>query len=388
MEKAVLNGSPKGDMSVTMQYMQYLEKKFPGHTFIHENISELISPMEGDRSIFDRVIGSVRRAGAVIWATPVYFMLVFSQYLRFIDLVRKRGEKDVFRGRNTCVITTSVPYFDHTAHEFLHGTCDDLGMRYLGSYSAAMGDLLDGGERKRFLAFFSRFLEDAGRNLPIQRAHLPLPSPALQYVPETAPRPVDTRKKRIVILTESQNRESNLWQMTERLLATFGPSAEVFSLDELDIRGGCLGCIRCGYDNTCVYRCCFHRFFTEFLCKADILVFCSRLHGRFIAPRWKMFPDRSFFRGHTPVLSGKQIAWLIEGPLSHASPTREVLTAWAESERAGVHFVSDEVSLPSELDRLLDTLASTLVRDASLGYIPPPTFRSHAGAKVFRDMIR
>jgi hypothetical protein len=31
MKIVVLNGSPKGEYSVTLQYVHYIQKKFPGH---------------------------------------------------------------------------------------------------------------------------------------------------------------------------------------------------------------------------------------------------------------------------------------------------------------------------------------------------------------------
>ena len=33
MKIAVLNGSPKGEISVTVQYIKFIQKKFPGHEF-------------------------------------------------------------------------------------------------------------------------------------------------------------------------------------------------------------------------------------------------------------------------------------------------------------------------------------------------------------------
>jgi len=33
MKITVLNGSPKGDLSVTLQYVNFIQKKFPHHEF-------------------------------------------------------------------------------------------------------------------------------------------------------------------------------------------------------------------------------------------------------------------------------------------------------------------------------------------------------------------
>jgi len=42
MKIIVLNGSPKGDVSVTMQYVAYIQKRFPRHELKIINISQRI----------------------------------------------------------------------------------------------------------------------------------------------------------------------------------------------------------------------------------------------------------------------------------------------------------------------------------------------------------
>ena len=44
MKIAVLNGSPKGDLSVTMQYVNFIQKKFPRHEL---KILPIASQMKG-----------------------------------------------------------------------------------------------------------------------------------------------------------------------------------------------------------------------------------------------------------------------------------------------------------------------------------------------------
>ena len=39
MKIVVLNGSPKGNNSVTMQYVEYLRRKFPQHEWVQFNIA-------------------------------------------------------------------------------------------------------------------------------------------------------------------------------------------------------------------------------------------------------------------------------------------------------------------------------------------------------------
>lgn len=60
MRITVLNGSPKGDMGVTVQYARYLEKAYPDHGYEFFHVARTIGAIEKDTEEFDRVIGAVR----------------------------------------------------------------------------------------------------------------------------------------------------------------------------------------------------------------------------------------------------------------------------------------------------------------------------------------
>ncbi|MDP6627165.1 MAG: NAD(P)H-dependent oxidoreductase, partial [Methanopyri archaeon] len=86
MKVTVLNGSPKGAVSVTMQYVRYIRKRFPGHEYIVHDISHRIKKLERDDALFEEVVDDVGSSDVVLWAFPLYHMLVPSQYKRFIEL--------------------------------------------------------------------------------------------------------------------------------------------------------------------------------------------------------------------------------------------------------------------------------------------------------------
>ncbi|MCK9581253.1 MAG: hypothetical protein M0Q92_12520 [Methanoregula sp.] len=54
----VLSGSPKGNESVTMQYVRFLELANPGHTFTTENIGQRIAAIEAHEEEFKKVLAS------------------------------------------------------------------------------------------------------------------------------------------------------------------------------------------------------------------------------------------------------------------------------------------------------------------------------------------
>jgi len=387
MEILVLNGSPKGDISVTMQYVAYLKKQFPEHTFETVNVAHEIKKIENDTAYFAAILDKVRSADLVLWAFPLYYMLVCAQYKRFIELVFERSGQGAFSGKYAAALSTSIHYADMIAHDYIRAVSDDLGMQYLGAYSAEMHDLLVVEERARLDAFASLTFASVEKKIPVQRETPPLVLPSLVYVPGRGQAAVDPGAKKVIILTDDDGSTGNLTGMVARLTAAFAGKAEVINLHDIDIRGPCLGCCRCAYDNTCVYTDSFVDFYKNRLASADILIFAGAVHDRYLSSAWKRFFDRSFFKGHTPGLGGKQVGFVIAGSLHQVPCLKEALVMWADSGRCNALFVTDEAATSVELDALLDAMAGRLVQGAEAGYTPPHLFYAVGGHKIFRDNI-
>ncbi len=164
---------------------------------------------------------------------------------RFIELVFVRHAQDAFSGKYTASLSTSIHFFDQTAHNYMHAICDDLGMHYCGFYSAAMMDLLIEEEQDRFEKFTQLLFFAVLERMPLPAEHSPIIWRSWSYIPGTAPEPVANMGKKIIILTDSKDLSSNCAQMTGRLMQVFSGNGELVSLHDLDIRGGCIGCCQC-----------------------------------------------------------------------------------------------------------------------------------------------
>ena len=392
MKITVLNGSPKGDISVTMQYVHYIQKKFPQHELKILNVAQRIKKLERDEAAFQEILAEVQSSDGVLWAFPVYFLLVPSQYKRFIELIAERGAEAVFERKYTAALTTSIHFYDHTAHNYLHAVCDDLDMRYVGSFSADMSDLMKEKERAGLLLFAAEFFEAIKNQSPTSKSYWPVTLRQFEYSPGVADAKIDVGDKRILIVTDAEAHQTNLIGMVERFRASFADSKgiQVVNLNDLNIKGGCLGCLHCGYDNHCAYegKDDYVEFYNTQVKAADILIFAGAIKDRYLSFRWKMFFDRSFFNGHTPTLSGKQVGCIISGPLSQNHNLRQILEGWLELQPANpAGFVSDEFGDAAHIDGLLQDLARRLVRFAANDYVRPSTFLGVAARKLFRDEI-
>jgi multimeric flavodoxin WrbA len=388
MKIVVLGGSPKGENGLTHLYVRFLRSRFPQHHWTLWEVSSKNSELEYDDARFTECIDAVRNADGVLWAFPVYFYLVPGPYKRFIELIFERGVENAFRDRYAAVLTTSIRFFDHTAHNYLHGICDDLDMRYSGFHSAAMDDILRKMEQQRLLDFGRNFLSTMERQVPTSQAYSALSERDFQYRPGLAGDHVDTMGKRLVIVTDLEYEESNLGGMISRFKAAFSETPEVVNLREVAIAGGCVGCVQCGYENICVYRDGFREMFTEQLQIADIIVFAGSIKDRYLSSLWKTFFDRSFFNNHVPAFAGKQFGFIISGPLAQLANLRQILQAYTEIQQANpAGFVTDEFGDSSEIDALLQNLAAEMVRLSEAGSIRTPTYLSVGGKKLFRDVV-
>ena len=81
MKIAVLNGSPKGMTSVTMQHVLFLKKKLPQHEFTILNVCQKIKKPDDDRQAFQNILDSVAASNGVLWKFPLYYLPVHAQWL-------------------------------------------------------------------------------------------------------------------------------------------------------------------------------------------------------------------------------------------------------------------------------------------------------------------
>jgi hypothetical protein len=182
----------------------------------------------------------------------------------------------------------------------------------------------------------------------------------------------------------------NLARMVERVAAGFQRPVEVVDLSQVDIKAGCQGCLQCGVDNRCAFlgKDDFVELYRDRVMEADLLFFAGTIRDRYLSAAWKVFFDRSFFRGHTPTLTGKQVAWLVAGPLRQLANLRQILEAHTQAHGANlVGIVTDEDAESARLDALLDELVAQAVAQAALGAQRPRDFLLVGGHKLFRDAI-
>jgi multimeric flavodoxin WrbA len=391
MKISVLNGSPKGESSITLQYVTFIQNKFPQHEFKIFHIAKKIGKLEKDTKYFKSIIDEIRESDGVLWAFGLWVLVVSAQYMRFIELISERSAQDAFKNKYTAAISTSIHYFDHIAHNYIRSITEDLDMRYTDCLSLDLIDLRKQDERNNMVIFSENFFNTIKHKYATSKLYKPLTYSEFSYQPSPMKNKFSPNDKKIIVLKDASKSNSNLGKMVNKFVESFNPenNVEVVQLDDIDIKGGCLGCMRCGYDYNCQYKDGFADFYNNQVRTSDIIVFAGSVKGRFLSSKWKTFYDRAFFWNHTPSLIGKQIGYIISGPLSQVPNLIQYLEAssFARQDSNHVDIITDENEDSPEIDNLLENFAERLLRFSEKGYIKPKNFLGVGGHKIFRDDI-
>lgn len=390
MKIVVLNGSPKGDNSITIHSVKYLQKRYPEHEFNILHIGKRMKGIERRRKTFDAIIEEIAAADGVLWAFPVHLMMAPARLKRFIELVFERGKEAAFSKKYTAAISTSIHFYDHTAHRYIQGVCEDLEMKFVASFSADMIDLIEECERERLTQFGGHFLSAIYNQYPTERRFRPLMWQDFAYLPGEGSHSIDVGDKYVLVVTDARPEEHNLNRMVDRFCTSFASDIEVVNLRDLKIVSSYIGCLQCGYANECAFEESddFVNFYREKVLKADVLILAGAMTDRYLSALWKTYFDRSFFTGHGPALIDKQLGFIISGPLSENENLREIFEGYAGWQHANLTgFVVDEIGTSGEIDLQLEELARKGIAYAESGYIQPSTFLGVGGRKLLRDEV-
>ena len=376
MHILVLNGSPKGEYSITLQTVRYLQKKYPGHDFEVLHVGQKIKSLEKDMTL---ALDLLRRADLLLFAYPVYTFIAPSQLHRFIELVKASGVD--LSGKMATQVTTSKHFYDVTAHRYIQDNCQDMGMKFIRGLSADMDDLLKKKGQKEACDFFE-YVCFCAENGVFEPAAKPLPAPA--HRPVTVMENKGDKPGDVVIVADIREGDTQLPAMIARFQAALPLKTRVINIREYPFIGGCLGCFNCAITGKCVYRDGFDAFLREQIQSAQAIVFAFSISDHSMGARFKMYNDREFCNGHRTVTMGMPFGYLVSGDYSREMNLQMILEARAQ---VGGNFLAGVATDECDPDTQIDSLARSLSYALEHKYDPPKNFFGVGGMKVFRDLI-
>ena len=378
MRILVLNGSPKGEYSVTLQTSLYLQKRYPQHDFEVLHVGQRIKLLERD---FTPILEAVEKADLLLFSYPVYTFIAPSQLHRFIELLKASGID--LRGKYATQITTSKHFYDVTAHRYIQDNCQDMGLKYIRGLSADMDDLLtEQGQKEAgdFLQYVTWCVaEDVYEPFPA-------PAKAANCVPVEVPAESVQPKQPgdVVIITDCEEDNTQLRNMIARFQSKLGISSRVVNIREYPIKGGCLGCFNCAVSGKCIYTDGFDAFLRNHIQTADAMVFAFRIKDHSMGSVFKQYNDREFCNGHRTVTMGMPVGYLISGNYSEEYNLQMIVEARSE---VGGNFLAGVATDEYNPNQEIDAMAAKLQYALTQKYAQPQNFYGVGGMKIFRDLI-
>ncbi len=377
MNILVLNGSPKGENSITLQTVRYLEKKYKIENLEVLHVGMKIKSLEKD---FSPALAAMEKADVLLFSYPVYTFIAPCQLHKFIELMKTHGAKA--EGKIATQISTSKHFYDTTAHRYIQDNVQEMGMHFIRGLSADMDDLTTETGRKEAENWWKTFLWNAEKGY--YEPYFPA-GPATPPVPVTVPEETEKEKKGdVVIIADTAPEDAQVLGMIARFREKLPYATQVVNLREYPFKGGCLGCFRCAVTGKCVHKDDFDTFLREKIQTADAMVYAFPIRDHSMGALFKMYDDRQFCNGHRTVTIGMPVAYLISGNLSREENLRTIIEGRAQ---VGRNILSGIATDEQDTDAAIDRLAESLTYSLEHRNTGPQNFYGIGGMKIFRDLI-
>jgi len=363
MNILIINGSPKGKNSITLQTCLYIKKNFPQHNYRVIHAGSMIRSFEKD---FSKAVRMINAADLIIFSYPVYTFLVPSQLHRFIEIMKYHIDEGSLKltGKYCTQITTSKHFYDTTAHDFIEDNARDMGLNVITGLSADMDDLVKEKGRREAVSFFSHVnwvIEEKSK------AQGPF------YILKDA-----------VVVADIAPEDTALKAMVDEFCQNSGNKCKVVNIHDFDFKGGCISCFNCSTSGDCIYKDGFQELLRDEIQtgKAIVLAFTVRDHS--MGSRFKMYDDRQFCNGHRTVTMGMPFAYIINGDISCEQNLSTVIKARAQ---VGGNYLAGIATSGDDMKESVLDMSRELAFCMTNKYKQSPNFYGVGGMKIFRDLI-
>lgn len=378
MKLLVLNGSPKGNYSVTRQYFLYLEKLYTKDQFEILNVGLQIKSFEKQENITE-LKENIASSDVIVFAYPVYTFLAPAQLHRLIEIL---NENDIsLDGKFITQFSTSMHFYDVTAHSIIKECLLDLGAKYMDGLSLEMEDLLNEDGRKSLTDWFGFLKYQVKTNTYISRPKSEYN--VAEYCNTATLSSQKSNIKRVLVISDDNSNQS-LSNMISDFTSISKYQTDVYNLNDFKFKCSCLGCLKCTSKGHCQINDGFEDLLNNTINKYDSVVMAFTIKNHAMSSLYKTYYDRQFVNGHRPVTAGKPTAYIISGRLSKEPTLQQYLDAKASvggNYNCGV--ICDETATLESIQTTVNKLEYALENNIK----PAKDFYEVGGMRIFRDMI-
>lgn len=377
MNILVINGSPKGKKSVTLQTVLYLQKLYPSDNFTIIDAALKIKKYEKD---FSQVKQEIEKCDLILFSYPVYTFMAPYQLHRFIELL-KENEID-FTGKYTAQISTSKHFYDVTANKYIEENCGDMHLKYIGVLSADMEDLLSEKGQKE-AADFWKYVRFCFEN-DIYEKPLHLPKKETTPYERSISESIEKRNGKLVSVVTNCSSDSSLTAMIDDFVSVFPYSVQIININDFKFDGGCMGCLSCATSGKCIWKDGFEDFLREKIQNSNAIVYAFTVKDHSMGASFKLYDDRQFCNGHRTVTIGSPVGYIVNGDLDSEPNLRMVMEGRSNVGGNPLAYIAkDSENMKEEIEILSKKLTFMLEENIA----PIKNFYGAGGMKIFRDLI-
>ncbi len=377
MNIVVLNGSPKGKYSITLQTVLYIQKHYEDDCFEILHVGQQIKQFEKNMEL---AVKKLEGADLILFCYPVYTFIVPYQLHRFIELMKEHHVD--LRGKFAAQISTSLHFYDITAHKFVEENCMDLNMKYIQGLSAEMEDLLSEKGQKDALKFWD-YIHFCCKS-DLYEAPIKMPEPERKLHMPILPEVKKSDQFDTVIVTNCEDSDENLKNMILDFRNVYPYNTRVINIREFPFSGGCLGCFNCAISGKCIYKDGFDVFLREEIQKAAAIVFAFTIKDHSMGASFKKYDDRQFCNGHRTVTMGMPMGYIVSGEYSKEHNLKMIVEGRCE---VGHNFLCGVATDEGDTSKSIKVMADKLVYALQNRLVLPQNFLGVGGMKIFRDLI-
>ena len=376
MEILVLNGSPKGDYSITLHTVLYLKELYPQDHFEILHVGQKIKSFEKD---FSDAKTAIEKADVLLFSYPVYTFIAPYQMHRFIELMKENNVS--VTGKIATQITTSKHFYDVTAHRYIQDNVQEMGMKFIRGLSADMEDLPTEKGQAEARKYWEHFHWCVEYQI-FEPCYLKTSKPV--HMPVEVPSSIEKTDGDVVIIASFKEDDKQLADMIARFQAKLSIKSRVVNIEEYPFKGGCIGCFNCATDGICIYKDGFDSFLRDDIQKAQAIIYAFTIKDHSMGTRFKMYDDRQFCNGHRTVTMGMPIGYLISGNYSEEQNLQMILEGRAQVGGNILAGIATDEFAPNET---IDKMVASLEYALEYKNTQPQNFYGIGGMKIFRDLI-
>jgi len=377
----VLNGSPRGEMSVSYHHILFLEKHFKSATFEFVHIGKMLKIYK-DEKLGD-LIKKMSDADCVLWTYPVYTFSIPYQLMLFMNRLQNHDLKHLLKGTYSTQFSTSKHFYDITAYDFMKTQFKDLEIIHLEGLMADMDEMITESGRHKMVEFMDKLLHSITVEVTYPNIKH-VPGQLYEFSYNQVPEP-DKLPSKILVVYNGLEYSNSLKQMISAFENLCDYDVHRLDVSNINIQGGCLGCIKCTMIGHCIYKDEFEEMYQEKILSSDVIVYASDINNHYLHADFKLIDDRAFYNGHRVNTENKATGYLLTGNYQQEQNLKHLIEA-----RAHVGHMSLFEPVTNESEDVLEQikrLCTEVTYFMENKPAPKNSFYGIGGMKVFRDLI-